>query len=85
MLLAMLGVVSFKKLMIVCYTRFLKLLMKMKEPYSLVKHIFKDDALASNRSKVSHSFDGMADAEVERRLKDTISAAPPSNIDLRLI
>ncbi|XP_028775574.1 RNA polymerase II C-terminal domain phosphatase-like 1 [Neltuma alba] len=51
--------------------------------------VSEDDALASNGNKDSLSFDGMADAEVERRLKDAISAspaAPPtsSNVDPRL-
>ncbi|KAM7525108.1 hypothetical protein LguiA_015010 [Lonicera macranthoides] len=51
--------------------------------------ISEDDVSAQNATKDSVGFDGMADAEVERRLKDAISASSvPStvtNLDPRLL
>ncbi|TKY71675.1 RNA polymerase II C-terminal domain phosphatase 1 [Spatholobus suberectus] len=51
--------------------------------------VSEDDASGSNGNKNSLLFDGMADAEVERRLKDAISAsssipATSANLDPRL-
>ncbi|GMY37319.1 RNA polymerase II C-terminal domain phosphatase-like 1 [Fagus crenata] len=48
--------------------------------------VSEDDASASNGNKDPLSFDGMADAEVERRLKDAISASSTvTNLDPRLV
>ncbi|KAL0328836.1 UNVERIFIED_CONTAM: RNA polymerase II C-terminal domain phosphatase-like 1 [Sesamum calycinum] len=62
----------------------------MPSPPDVSNYLFpEDDPLASNGNKDAIGFDGMADAEVERRLKESMSASstaatPTINLDPRI-